>query len=58
MPSGFSDDMVLQADEPVPVWGEAIGQQKNVAEMHPERSSTMKKKLLAWEDKVKPFLNN
>jgi arylsulfatase A len=34
-----------------------IGQQKNVAEMNPERSSTMKKELLAWEDKVKPYLN-
>ena len=34
-----------------------IGQQKNVAKMHPERSSKMEKELLAWEEKVKPHLS-
>lgn len=35
-----------------------IGQQKNVAKMHPERSSKMEKELLAWEDKVEPYLSH
>ena len=34
-----------------------IGQQKNVAKMHSERSSKMEKELLAWEEKVKPHLS-
>ena len=34
-----------------------IGQKNNVAKMHPERSSKMEKELLAWEDKVKPYLH-
>jgi arylsulfatase A-like enzyme len=33
-----------------------IGQKKNLAEMHPERSSRMEKELLGWEDLVKPYL--
>ena len=34
-----------------------IGQQKDVAKMHPERSSKMEKELLAWEELVKSHLS-
>ncbi len=34
-----------------------IGQQKNLAEMNPERSARMEKELLAWEALVKPHLH-